>query len=200
MVEFPPSILGQPLALTRVTEGENVTLSVVAGGVPSVSYQWRRNGTNLTGKTTNSLSLPSINRTQAGQYTVVVTNTRGSVTSSNAVVEVQYAPEITSQPAAVTVAWGESASLNSGAVGVPTPTYQWYHNGVVVPGATGINLSWANVDWKDRGTYELEVRNSLGTIWTQSVELKLQSIQRVVDNEGNAVPISLDRTAGVYGP
>src|SRR6266498_2659735 len=63
-----------------VDVGATATFTVAATGTP-LAYQWRFNGANLTGKTTNSLVLANAQLTNAGNYSVVVTYALGSVTS-----------------------------------------------------------------------------------------------------------------------
>jgi sulfur carrier protein ThiS len=79
----PPVILLLPQS-QAVTQADTVTFSVVAAGTAPLSYQWRFNGTNISGASSNSYSLISAQLTNAGSYSVVVTNSVGSVTSSTA--------------------------------------------------------------------------------------------------------------------
>lgn len=82
-VNIPPSITIQPLEQT-VRVGSNVTFTVTATGTPAPAYQWRFNGTNLAGAHADSYQRPDAQIADAGDYSVVVTNAAGSVTSSNA--------------------------------------------------------------------------------------------------------------------
>ena len=75
----------------------NVALSVGVYGNPPFSYQWRKDGGNLSGATNASLTLSNAVRSQSGDYTVVVTNSSGSVTSSVAQVRV-FTPQFLSGP------------------------------------------------------------------------------------------------------
>lgn len=75
-----PSITNQPANQT-VTVGSNVTFTVGAAGNPPLKYFWRMNGTNLTGKTNTTLSIPNVQLTNAGNYSVIVTDSVGTVTS-----------------------------------------------------------------------------------------------------------------------
>jgi hypothetical protein len=83
----PPVILLQPTNQT-VTVGGTASFSVTASGTLPLSYQWNFNGTNIPGMTNTTLTLTNIQLSQAGHYTVLVTNLFGSVLSSNAVLVV----------------------------------------------------------------------------------------------------------------
>ncbi len=92
-----PTISSQPAGASK-TEGDSLSLSVTAsasdGG--TLSYQWKKDGSNLSGKTAATLSIPSLVTSDAGSYTVEVTNTHNSdtpasVTSNAAVVTVDAA-------------------------------------------------------------------------------------------------------------
>ena len=82
-----PYILSQPSSRTA-DRGGSLTMSVSAGGAATLKYQWRLNGTNISAATTSALTRTNIQTTNAGNYTVVITNTYGAVTSSVAVLTV----------------------------------------------------------------------------------------------------------------
>ena len=65
-----------------------MTLSVSAGGSPTLGYQWRLNGANIPGATSASYTVPSFNLSQAGNYVVTVANGFGAVDSQIAGVTV----------------------------------------------------------------------------------------------------------------
>jgi hypothetical protein len=85
--QVAPSFLSQPTN-QMVTVGSTVNFNVAASGTPHLSYQWNFNGTNLNGATHTSLTLTNVQGSQAGNYTVLVTNAFGSILSSNAVLVV----------------------------------------------------------------------------------------------------------------
>ena len=82
-----PVILTQPQS-TNVLTGQAAVFSVLAGGTTPLSYQWTFNGTNIDGAMDSSFSLNNVRATNAGNYAVVITNSLGAVTSSNAVLTV----------------------------------------------------------------------------------------------------------------
>ena len=83
----PPEILFQPVSRMEL-EGTNVDFSVTATGL-SLTYQWRRNTVDITdavgdisGATTATLTITTITGPDdEGDYTVIVTNAAGTVTS-----------------------------------------------------------------------------------------------------------------------
>jgi dienelactone hydrolase len=77
---MPPIITAQPTH-RAVEVGLSATLSVTATGTAPLSYQWRFNHGDLPGKTTPNLVLLSVQLTNTGDYTVVITNLAGAVTS-----------------------------------------------------------------------------------------------------------------------
>jgi sugar lactone lactonase YvrE len=86
-----PAITTQPQAVTA-TAGGTAQFSVTATGDPAPTYQWYLNGTALTGATAATFSLNSVQAAHAGDYTVIVTNPKGSVTSNKATLTVTAAP------------------------------------------------------------------------------------------------------------
>ncbi len=86
---LPPTITTQPVSQT-VRPGTNATFCVTATGTSPLSYQWRKDGTNLvnggriTGATSACLTISSAVEADSGQYSVGVTNAYGSAVSSNA--------------------------------------------------------------------------------------------------------------------
>ncbi|HZI31397.1 MAG TPA: immunoglobulin domain-containing protein, partial [Candidatus Binatia bacterium] len=82
-----PVITLQPVSQSQPVNG-SVTFSVAAKGSSLLVYQWQLDGSPITGAVSNTLSLAGLQMTNAGNYTVVVTNDFGSVTSSVAALAV----------------------------------------------------------------------------------------------------------------
>src|SRR5262249_50367992 len=83
-----PTITTQPADRT-VSSGQTATFTVVASGTAPLSYQWRKNGTAISGATSASYTTPAETTADSGAtFSVVVTNSAGSVTSRNAVLTV----------------------------------------------------------------------------------------------------------------
>jgi sugar lactone lactonase YvrE len=84
-----PAITVQPQSQT-VLAGSTVRFVVGASGLLPLWFQWQLNGTNLPGATGNSLTISNAQPVNAGNYTVLVTNVHGSVTSAAATLAVRY--------------------------------------------------------------------------------------------------------------
>ncbi|PYJ07268.1 MAG: hypothetical protein DME25_04245 [Verrucomicrobia bacterium] len=172
-VNVPPSITNQPQSQT-VFAGGSATFSIGASGTTPLSYQWRFNGTNLSGATNSSFTRSNAQSSDAGNYSVVVSNVAGSATSSNAaltVLPVNVAPSITSQPQSVTTNQGADVTFTVSATGTPSPTYQWRFNGTNVPGATATAYTRANVQPSDAGDYSVFVSNIAGSVTSSNAVL-----------------------------
>jgi len=83
----PPTITTQPVTQT-VNAGANVTFTVGATGTAPLSYQWQKNGVNITGATSSSLTLTSVTSSSAASYRAIVSNSAGWATSASATLTV----------------------------------------------------------------------------------------------------------------
>ena len=73
-----------PLAVTNflgaaLVTGGSTTLTAGVQSSYSVAYQWRLNGTNVAGATNRSLSLSNVTSAQAGSYSLILSNSAGSI-------------------------------------------------------------------------------------------------------------------------
>jgi Immunoglobulin domain len=163
MVYIPPAITTQPLS-QAVTCGQTASFSVLATGTAPLGYQWSLNGTALPGATSSALTLASLQATDTGNYTVVVTNTVGSITSAVAALTVNVSPAITMPPQAQTVMVGQSASFSVTASGTAPLGYQWSFNGTALSGATSSTLTLNNAQTTDAGSYAVVVANVASSV------------------------------------
>jgi len=83
-----PSITVQPLG-QGVGEGSTVTLTVAALGSAPLTYQWRKDGADISGANDSSLTFAPVAKSDAGTYAVRISNPAGNVTSANAVLVVR---------------------------------------------------------------------------------------------------------------
>ena len=168
-VLVPPAIITQPQNRTNVA-GTLAGFSLEATGTAPLSYQWQFNGANILGATGTSLALSNVQASDAGNYSAVVTNAGGSMTSAVAVLTIWVPPTIASQPQSRTNVVGTSAAFSVAANGTALLSYQWQFNGLTIAEATGANFSVSNVQLSDAGNYAVIVTNSAGAI-TSAVAL-----------------------------
>jgi hypothetical protein len=86
-VNVSPTIAAQPQNQSVVV-GANASFFVTAGGTAPLGYQWLFNGVAINGATGSSYTRSGVQTNDAGNYSVVVTNVAGSVTSANALLTV----------------------------------------------------------------------------------------------------------------
>jgi plastocyanin len=173
-----PSFTTQPASQT-VAVGANVTFTAAASGSPTPTYQWKKDGTNVSGATSAALSLTNVQLADAATYTVVATNSVNSVTSNAAVLTVSAsasAPSFTTQPASQTVNAGANVTFTAAASGSPVPTYQWKKSGTDIPGATGATLTLTSVTTNDAGTYTVVATNSVSSVTSNAAVLTVSAV------------------------
>jgi len=152
-----------PSSLT-LPAGSDATFTVIAKGLPHPHYQWQFNGTNLDGAMQATLIVTNVQATNAGNYSVILSNGVSTVTSSNAVLAITtapVAPTFTAVPPTNADAFiGQVVQFTALANGSPTPTITWKTNGVTV--ATGSQLNFSGVQLSDAATYVVTAANSAG--------------------------------------
>ncbi len=158
-----PIITAQPAAQT-VNIGGPVTLSVSVVGVPDATYQWLRNGVAISGATNATYTIPATTGTDAATYSVVVTNSAGSVTSAAVPLIINGGPPVvTLDPSNQLALAGAAASFSVAATGNGPFTYQWNRNGAPIAGATNRSLQLTSVQLSDNAsTYSVTVSNVNG--------------------------------------
>ena len=157
-------------ASTNIPLGSNVTFSATAYGTAPMQFQWRLNGNNLAGGTTNGFTVTNITAASAGNYDLVVSDFSGSVTSSVAALNVI---NITTQPQSQVVNLGSNATFTVSATGAPPLNYQWFFNNVAIAGATNTTLIRTNVQPATAGNYFVVITNALFSITSSVAVLTL---------------------------
>jgi hypothetical protein len=163
-----PRVIAQSGSLTVAAGGSAVFAAQVTGTAP-LSYQWRRNGTPITGANRPILRLDGVGDAQAGSYTLEVSNPAGTVEGAAQVLTVTpegtapaTAPTITKSPTSVSVTEGNGATFGVGVAGSGPISFQWRKNGTNIPGATSATYTLAAVALADGGSYSVFVSNAAG--------------------------------------
>jgi hypothetical protein len=159
-----PSIIASPTN-ESVVAGQSAIFSAAASGSAPLQYQWFFNtNTLISGATNASLTLNNVQATDAGTYSLRVSNSAGSATSAAATLTVFLPPQINLQPLDQSVTVSNSASFLVGATGTAPLTYQWYFNtNTVLPTGTNTTLTIANAQTNAAGFYSVIITNNYGS-------------------------------------
>ena len=161
----PQSVIGNP--------GESVSFYVGALGTPNLYYQWRFGSTNLADATNGTYTVTNVQANLAGGYSVVVSNSYGAATSIVATLSYQSLPVITSIPVGEVVDLGGSVTFAASVSGGLPISYSWLRNNAAVPNSSSTNLTLANIQFTDAGSYQLVASNSYGSATSAAAVLKV---------------------------
>lgn len=200
------SITTQLVSRTNVA-GTTATFHVVSGGPVPLSYQWffnnnligdgpTGNGSTISGASTDTLSITTVQDADAGNYTVTVTDNSSAQSSSTASLTVADPPLITLQPTNQNKIAGATASFTSDGSGGAL-SYQWFHgataltngpsvNGSTISGASSSTLTMSNVQDGDAGSYTLTITNIAGTASSDPAILSIGHLPVVNTQPSNA--------------
>ena len=170
-----PAITQQPVSQTNFA-GSNVVFTVAASGTAPLGYQWRTNGVGLvnggvvSGATSNTLTLTAIGINNAGNYTLVITNAYGSVTSSVAFLTVDVPPAITSSSVTnrTLQCGGNTNTFTITATGTAPLSCQWSLDGSPILNATNTSYSVTNLHLPNH-TVSVAVTNLYGSLASNAV-------------------------------
>ncbi len=164
-----PAITSSPV--DQVADaGQTVVFTAAAAGTPTLSYLWKKNGTNMvnggkiSGANTTSLTITNVLFADVADYTMQVSNSLGTAVSAPAHLYVND-PIFLSQPLARTNIAGTTATFSVSAYGTTAISYIWKKNGNVlnnggnVFGATTSTLTISNVSQLDATIYTVVISN-----------------------------------------
>ena len=185
-----PKITQSPESQTA-TVGDTVTFNVAASGVPAPTFAWRKDDQPIAGATATALVLNNITTSDAGAYTVVVTNAVGSVTSSPAT--------LTVNKAVATVTLGGLSQTHDGLPKPVTVTTQpaglnvvvTYDGAVAAPSAPGTYRVEAVVDdvnYRGGTSGTLTIRDIVAPV----IRSLAPSQSVLPDNNHKMIPITID--------
>ena len=163
--QVKPTIGTQPANQSVVT-GSSATFAVIAAGGGTLVYQWKKNGTDISGASSSIYTTPATSSADNDAvFTVLVSNSAGTSTSNAArlaVTNFAVAPAISQQPENQSVVTGTSASFSVSATGTSPLSYQWKKNGADIPGATASTYTTPAASTEDSGAvYSVVVSNSV---------------------------------------
>ena len=203
-VIVPLRIVDQPLG-QKVLAGADVSFGVVAVGDGTLTFQWTKDGLDIPDATGDTLSLGNVEAILAGSYSVVVSDTSGSVTSASAVLEVIAGIAITTQPESQVAIAGESLSLSVAVTGSEPIAYQWQFNGIDIGGETQASLNLSNLVPENSGDYAVIVSNEGGSVTSSGATVEVSIAPTITQQpQGKEVlagtPVSFEVTVSGTEP
>src|SRR5467141_628725 len=190
-----PSITAQPASQT-VTAGQTATFSVATTGTAPLTYQWKKNNLTISGANSSGYTTAASTGLDSGaQFTVTISNTAGTITSSPATLTVNVPPSITAQPASQTLTAGQTATFSVTATGTSPLLYQWQKNGAPIGGATSASYTTPTTTSSDNSAqFIVAVSNSAGSVNSNAAILTVNATP--VAPAITTQPISQTVTAG----
>jgi uncharacterized repeat protein (TIGR03803 family) len=169
--------------------GDTASFDVAIAGTMPVSYQWQMNGTNLadggaiSGSAARVLHVANVSVASVGNYSVIVSNAFGSVTSSNALLQLVISPPyIAKQPADQSLLVGATAVFSVEAVGDMPLSYQWQKDGIDladggrISGATSSALTIRTAAETDEGLYSVVVSDDWFGVQSDNASLSVEPV------------------------
>jgi hypothetical protein len=180
---LPSTYISSQPGSPTVCENTYVTLWVGASGYGTLHYQWMKNGVIINGNDSPYLNLGPVSTFSAGTYRVNVSGGCGGATSNDAVVTVNPATRIISQPTGATRALGTSVTFSVSATGTGL-SYQWKKNNAPINGATGSSYTINNVSFSSAATYSVVVTGQCGTVTSNGAVLTVTLLKPTEPSTG----------------
>ena len=206
VLDQAPAIVVPPVSLS-VAVGDPVTLTATVTGT-GLTYRWLKDDIELAAPagTAASYVIAAARLADAGRYKLRISNTGGTVVSTEAVLTVvEKAPTVVTPPASLSVSVGDPVTLSATVTGTGL-SYQWLRDDVqlAAPAGTAASYVIASAKLTDAGRYKLRVSNTGGTVVSADAVLTVtqagptisaQPVSREV-HAGEAVTFSVTATSG----
>ena len=198
-----PTITTQPRSRT-VTQGSTVTFSVGISGQAAqpVGYQWRLNGVDLEAAVNPVLVLSNVQTTNAGLYSVRVSNPFGTNVSANAALFVNAPPVVTTHPQSQSAVIGSNVTFTVAATGSGPFTYQWRFNGMPINSAVNASYTITGAQTNQAGSYDVKIENPIASVFSSNATLVVLppfSVSPQPVSQSAIVGNSVTLTAGAVG-
>ncbi len=187
-------IVSQPLSASAYN-GEIVTLEVIAQtDLPGLTYQWFKDNKAIRGATKSFYSVKCSSSTLGSYHVAVAATGSQPILSTTATLSMRPAASWSwgdGLPGDQTIKRTTGQPFQLSLVDVQGPpgiiAYQWFKDGTAIRGATGRNLSIANVTAASAGVYTVVITSSAGKATTESRRLVVQdSVQLVYAVKGRS--------------
>jgi alpha-tubulin suppressor-like RCC1 family protein len=188
----PTAVQQNPVA---VHIGADAVLGVNLRGTTPLRSQWYRSGTAISGATDRYLLIDAVQLSDAGDYTLWVTNATGQVTSETVAMSVLANPEVRIEQAPRTVVPGGNTTLAPVVYGEEPMTFQWMRDGVAVAdsvhaiGANSRALTIITATKNESGLYSLIASNVHGLFTSGATLVAVTPVLAWGDNSAGQLEI-----------
>lgn len=201
---FAPNITNSPASTTDV-RGATIVLRAGISGTPLVTYQWQKEGENITGETNLSLVLSNLSPAQAGNYSITASNYYG--TRQSEIVTVTVRPEgypgfITKLPAEAVIAVGSNLVLSPEVTGAEPLSIQWYNvsgfgnQTFPIFNATNATLIRTNMQANNGGRHFVVLSNAQAVV-TNSTTVRVVRPPQIATFADPEIRVSVGQQLGV---
>lgn len=188
----PIVITTQPASATvNPAASATFTVAVSADVQGSISYNWRRNGTSISGANAASYTVSNVADANEGQYDCVITSSSYTVISNAATLTVNdpvSAVVVTRSPSSTNVETNKTVTFTATPTGSGPFTYQWRKNGEAISSATSQTYVINSTATTDTGIYTVLVSNGLTPSGIVSNNVALSVIAPVTISEVSRTP------------
>ena len=168
-----PEILAGPQDVEVILGQPDVTFSVAVESSTPVTYQWRFNGRDVPGATQQTYTVTTPDRSEAGEYSVRISNAVGVTVTPEARLTVRVPPSVVIFTATPNVVEGHTVVIDGFADGDPPIRFQWRFNDTDLVGQTNQQLRLTAITTNSSGSYALVVRNSWGDSISSPVQINV---------------------------
>ena len=152
----------QPSSLV-VNLGEPALFRVMASGAGPLSYQWFKGADPIQGANTSELTIAAAGITDAGNYSVEISDEQNNLRSEIATLTILEPPTILNEPETFVLPLGEAFEFSVRTEGSEPLSYQWQQNGTNLENLTGPQISFETLLAEHAGRYSIEVINQAGS-------------------------------------
>ncbi len=193
----PPAIAVQPQDLAMLA-GTTATFIVDACGIAPLSYRWRKEGVDIPGAMNSAYSITGIQSNHLGAYSVVVSNSFGSVTSRVARLELAILLTTVQPPLSQSVVAGGNVTFSVEIAGNPPPfDYEWrktaaplFTNRFQIDERRSF-FTLTNVQLSHGGSYRVVIRNAASPSGVSPSQFTLTVLP---DTDGDGLPDAWEAT------
>lgn len=166
------------------TIGTTAKFAISVAGVEPLTFQWQKDGIDLPGANGPMLTLTNVQPSDAGMFSVVVSNALGFAHSSAARLDVRLSPAFIRPPLSYAAFLRSTIALDAEVVGQEPISFQWIKDQVALPSATNRVLVITDLVDFDAGSYQLVVSNAFGIEISPAAKVTVSPPPTIAFNQG----------------